>query len=40
MLGRQIENEIPKQDKFYYFYGKESNKIHFPVDKIDNTNTQ
>lgn len=38
MVGREIENEIPKSDYFYYFYGKEGNKIHFEVEPTPNNN--
>jgi hypothetical protein len=39
MLGHEIENDIPKNDLFYNFYGREGNKIHFEVDKADNMNS-
>ena len=38
MLGREIENDIPKSDYFYNFYGKENNKIHFEVEPMPNNN--
>jgi histone deacetylase 1/2 len=38
MVGSEIENEIPKHDSFYNFYGKEVNKIHFDVDPVTNNN--
>lgn len=34
MLNREIDNEIPKDDYFYNYYGKENNLIHFEVDKV------
>ena len=39
MLGKEIENEIPKEDSFYNFYSKQEGKIHFEVDKVENQNT-
>lgn len=40
MLGQEIDNDIPKEDSFYQFYGKENNKIHFQVDKVENKNSK
>jgi histone deacetylase 1/2 len=39
MMGLQIENKIPLNDEFYYFYSKDDNVIHFDVNKQVNTNT-
>ena len=38
MLGQQIDNEIPLNDEFRYFYGKEDYKIHFKVEKDNDLN--
>lgn len=38
MVGVDIENEIPKQDYFYNYYGKDVNKIHFEVEPSPNSN--
>ena len=40
MLNREIDNEIPKDDYFYNYYGKENNMIHFEVDKVENQNSK
>jgi histone deacetylase 1/2 len=39
MLGQQIDNAIPPNDQFSYFYSKEGNKIHFDIEKRPNTNS-
>jgi hypothetical protein len=38
MMDREIENEIPKSDYYYYFYGKDNNRIHFDAEPMPNNN--
>jgi hypothetical protein len=39
MLGKEIDNDIPPNDEFRYFYGKEDYKIHFKVQKDNDLNS-
>ena len=40
VLGKYIDNEIPKNDKYFEHYQLEGGKLHFDVEKKVNENSK